>query len=670
MSKQSPPENTPPPFDSALFEIMAEESPNMVFVNKNGRVAYANKQCQKVMEYTKDELSAPTFDFLRLMAPESRGLIRENYTKHMNGLEVLPYEYRLVTKTGKTLDALITTKLINYDGGRAILGIITDVTPYKNLEKALRDSEQKYRTTIDALGDPIHVVDSALRIVLMNNAFNQLNESIGIRGSLIGKTVQEAYPFLNRSVEEEYRKVFSTEKVLITQEVNDIGGRTMYTETRKIPLWENGILTHVVTVMRDITELKKREKELIELNSELTESNQELRVLSVTDSHTGVYNHRYLTELLEKEFSRAKRDGSSLSLIMLDIDYFKSINDVYGHQFGDLVLRQFAAQIKSVVRKYNSVIRYGGEEFMVISPNTSRAHALRLAQRLMERITIHSFGNKKTGIRLKMSIGVASYPEDNVAKAIDLIDIADFVLGKAKEFGGNRVYSTLDIKDLGHRHGKKHHGKIGIKYLKEKIERLGKRANQSLIEAVFAFARTIELKDHYTGEHVERTVHFATRIAEKLGLSKDEIILIKQASILHDLGKVGISEKILQKPSKLSPREFKAIKDHPVIGADIIRPIHLLHRIVPLVMYHHERWDGKGYPMGLKAKEIPIGARIIALADTYQALISNRPYRKAYPQKEALQIIEKGSASHFDPDIVKIFLTIISKGRPRTRTVK
>jgi HD-GYP domain-containing protein (c-di-GMP phosphodiesterase class II) len=235
------------------------------------------------------------------------------------------------------------------------------------------------------------------------------------------------------------------------------------------------------------------------------------------------------------------------------------------------------------------------------------------------------------------------------------LELAEQVLGKAKEFGGNRAYSLEDVKTR--KAASK--GKSDVKYLQEKMERLNKRANQGLIEAIFAFAKTIELKDHYTGEHVERTVYFATRLAEGRGLTKEEVLHIKQAAILHDLGKVGISERILLKPAKLTVQEFKEIKKHPLIGVDIIRPIHLLHDIVPLIMYHHERWDGKGYPEGLKGEEIPMGARIIALADTYQALISNRPYRKAFPKTEAKDIIKRMAGSQFDPGLVKIFLKII-----------
>jgi diguanylate cyclase (GGDEF)-like protein len=349
---------------------------------------------------------------------------------------------------------------------------------------------------------------------------------------------------------------------------------------------------------------------------------------------------------------------------MLDIDYFKSINDVYGHQFGDLVLKQLADQLKKHLRRYDVVIRYGGEEFVALSPLTDRPTALILAQRLLEFINLHNFGNRKHVVKLKLSIAVASYPEDRIIKGMDLVELADQMLNRAKESGGNRVYSSLDKKKEKHKslikNGKE---SSGIKFLREKIDKLNKRANQSLIEAIFAFAKAIESKDKHTGRHVEMTVKYATEVAKKMGLSSEEIENVREASILHDLGKIGISEKILLKRSKLTKEEFDEIKKHPQIGVDIIRPLHFLHDIIPLMLYHHERWDGSGYPHGLKGEDIPIGARIIAVADAYQALTSNRPYRKAYFKEKAVKIIKVESGTHFDSVVVSTFLEVLRKNK-------
>ncbi|MFC1646540.1 PAS domain S-box protein [Candidatus Omnitrophota bacterium] len=413
------------------------------------------------------------------------------------------------------------------------------------------------------------------------------------------------------------------------------------------------------SLLGNIAERKRAEKELVVLNKELFKSNKRFKQLAFRDSHTGLYNHRYLQEAIESEFSRSKRYGFPLSVIMLDLDYFKSINDAYDHQFGDLVLKQFARQIKRMVRRYDAVIRFGGEEFFIVSPGIDRFAALNLAQRILDFVSSSNFGNEKFKVRLKLSVAVVSYPENKVAKGMDLVELADRILNKAKENGGSRVYSSTDIKELIHPVLENDDGGLDVKSLRIKISRLNKRANQSLIESVFAFARTIKLKDQYTGEHVESTVCFATEIANKLGLCKNEIEQVKRAAMLHDLGKIGISEKILLKRSQLTPKEFDHIKKHPQIGADILRPIHSLHGIIPLVLYHHEKWDGSGYPKGLKEDEIPLGARIVAIADVYHALISDRPYRKAFSKEKARVIIREGAGAQFDPEIVDLFLKVI-----------
>jgi HD-GYP domain-containing protein (c-di-GMP phosphodiesterase class II) len=260
---------------------------------------------------------------------------------------------------------------------------------------------------------------------------------------------------------------------------------------------------------------------------------------------------------------------------------------------------------------------------------------------------------------LKVSIGVASYPEDGATRATDLLSLMEKNLNRAKEYGGNRIHALGQTGPQAVP-GVADEGSDEILYLKEKITKLNKQANQNIIESIFALARTIELKDQCTGDHVERVVFYATEIANKFHLPDEQIENLKQAAILHDLGKIGISESILRKPTKLTDEEFELIKKHPLIAVDIIRPIHFLHHVIPLILYHHERWDGKGYPERLKSEEIPLGARILAVADVYQALTSDRPYRKAYSKGEALSIMQENAGTQFDPKIVPILVDIVN----------
>ncbi len=416
----------------------------------------------------------------------------------------------------------------------------------------------------------------------------------------------------------------------------------------------------------NIDELKITIKKAIE-RQELVLSNKDLlnrlKELSVKDPLTGLYNYRYLEERLSSEFKRAHRYVLPLSVIMIDIDYFKSINDIYGHQYGDLILKEFGQCLRDASRTNDIVIRYGGEEFLALLPDTNKAGAVIFGSRLLEKLVEHVFDPKGQKIKLKISMGLVSFPEDGVDTQMALIDLADKTLRTAKETGGNRLATLAEITEKQANNASQGE-KESVEQMKEKLLKMEGRVNQTLLESIYAFAKTIEAKDYYTSEHGENMVSIAVEIGKKLNISEKELENLKHAAILHDLGKIGIPDKILHKKGKLNEKELKKIRTHPQIGAEIIRSVHFLSAVVPIVLHHHERFDGLGYSSGLKGEDILLGARIIAVADVYQALVSDRPYRKAYSKKEALKIIQDGAGTQFDPEIVKIFLEILkSKGR-------
>jgi diguanylate cyclase (GGDEF)-like protein len=420
--------------------------------------------------------------------------------------------------------------------------------------------------------------------------------------------------------------------------------------------------TEVVRLKASNTRLKKLIIKLEESNRTTVQLNKKLSKLALKDPHTGLYNRRHLKETLEKELSLAKRHAQPLCVVMMDIDYFKSVNDVYGHTFGDLVLKQFTDTLKKVVRGYDIIFRFGGEEFVIVSPRTDRPTGVILAKRLLKTVHVHNFGNKENVVKIKLSISVTSYPEDGlVIRGLDLVHLADQILNKVKEYGGNKVFSSKDLEKMEENFTSENETSEVMELLKQKVYRLSQRANQSLIEAIFALAKTIGLKDWYSDAFTKRTIYYAVEIAKMLKLPKNEIEHIRKAAILHDIGKAGINEKILLKKSKLTTKEFGIMKKHPQLSTDIIRPLHFLRGTIPLILYHHERWDGKGYPHGLKGNEIPIGARIIAILDEYRSLTSNRPYRKAYPKNSAMKILARESGTKFDPQVTAAFLEILSR---------
>ena len=379
------------------------------------------------------------------------------------------------------------------------------------------------------------------------------------------------------------------------------------------------------------------------------------REISLKDPLTGLYNYRYLRERLSSEYRRAKRYALPISIMMLDIDYFKSINDAYGHYYGDIILKEFAQFLSDSARVNDVVIRYGGEEFLIILSDTDRAGAVMFGERLLEILKIYIFDPEKGKIKLKVSIGISSFPENGIDSESEFIESVDQALREAKERGGNMffVYGGVTKKNMsGLSTGNE---RRRIEELKSKLSKMRKRVTQSLLESIYAFAKAVENKDWYTAEHIESMVSLVSEIGKKMKLSEIEIESLKHAAVLHDLGKIGISDKILHKKGKLTKKEFEVIKKHPQVGAEIIKSINFLDSVVPLVSHHHERFDGLGYSSGMKGEAIPLGARIISVADTFQALTSNRPYRKAYSRKEAMRVIKEKSGTQFDPNVVKVF---------------
>ena len=356
-----------------------------------------------------------------------------------------------------------------------------------------------------------------------------------------------------------------------------------------------------------------------------------LRCLSETDSLTGLANHRKIHEFLALEQARAERYQGHFSLAMLDIDDFKLLNDTYGHPAGDVVLRQVAALLKENTRASDVVGRYGGDEFLLILPETGSAEAGVLAEKLRtslaEKPYITPAGER---IPLCASFGIAAYPGD-ARDANELVVVADANLYASKRRGGDVVTGSGEARPSQNDDG----GAFGL--------------FESLVTAV-------DNKDSYTRRHSEEVTEHALALAAGLGLSEASQRVVRVAALLHDVGKIGIPDRILRKPGHLSEAEYETVKGHPLLGETIIAAIPDLAEIRAAVVSHHERYDGTGYPHGLAREEIPLLGRILAVADAYSAMTTDRPYRKALTRGEALDELRAGSGTQFDPEIVQAFI--------------
>jgi diguanylate cyclase (GGDEF)-like protein/putative nucleotidyltransferase with HDIG domain len=387
--------------------------------------------------------------------------------------------------------------------------------------------------------------------------------------------------------------------------------------------------------------------------------NERLRALSLTDPLTGLANRRRFFEELNNEIKRSERYGEPLACMMLDLDYFKNVNDTCGHQFGDFMLQQVAGILKSDSRGLDIVARYGGEEFAVLLPNTTSEDASALAERIRKKIMDSRFIRGEITCKLTVSIGLASWTREEPVSQEKLISRADSTLYEVKASGRNAVLTW----EHSHRHTRRicreYIDEQGMKELRGKLSDFSKDLKQTYISAVSSLLSAVKVRDNYTLKHSYDVTYYALAIANEMGLSDADVGIINNAANLHDLGKIGIDERILTKPAALTERETEAVKEHPSMAADILRPLKFLAEEVSLIIHHHERFDGAGYPHGLKGEAIPLGARIIALADAFSAMTTERPYRSAMSSDEAIREVVANAGKQFDPAVVKAFLTAV-----------
>ncbi len=391
---------------------------------------------------------------------------------------------------------------------------------------------------------------------------------------------------------------------------------------------------------------------------------------SYMDSLTNLYSHRRFHELLSQELAYAKAKNVKVSVVIFDINDMSLINRDYGHSKGDEVIKVIANKINENIKKQDFAARYGGDKISVVLRNMNAEEAKYTAEYLTYSLSCCLVDD--IGPLNIVSVGIATYPDDSVDKEKLLVLAEQAVLvSKTKGYtnGRSTIVSSQDYdfwEDTAlNSFAKvmaKRHSQIGINFEEALVEQFQNEnilSQNHLIEVVTSLASAIDAKDEYTKDHSSSVSRYSVALAQALNLPKKEIERIKLGALLHDVGKIGIPEYILTKPSKLTDEEFEIIKQHPTIGVKkVLEPNPLLHDLIPIVKYHHEQWDGNGYPCGLKGDEIPLAARIVAIADTYHALISDRPYRKGLGVAKACEILEQGAEIQWDKELVRQFITI------------
>lgn len=397
------------------------------------------------------------------------------------------------------------------------------------------------------------------------------------------------------------------------------------------------LLRQVVAMRETVTYAKALhivQGELRAKNQALSGANARLEALATTDPLTGLPNHRGFVAAIDQELKRSQRYGRPCALLFLDLDHFKALNDGYGHPAGDAGLQEFATLVCTFLRGMDTVARWGGEEFLALLPETDGEGGLAAAERIRAAVATHTFA-VGGGIHLTCSVGTATYPFDSEERD-GLITAADRALYGAKKLGRNQVRTASDRALLA-----------------LDADKPGSREDAALAGTVEALIALVEARAHYTGQHTSRVSALTTRLALALGLDTSQAYMIGLAGRLHDVGKVVVPDAVLQKPAPLTEEEQALMRRHTVVGGDVVSRVPSLRAIAPLIRAHHEEWNGSGYPDGLTGEQIPLGARIVAVADAYYAMTTNRPDQPACDAASALAELRRCAGTLFDPTVVQ-----------------
>jgi diguanylate cyclase (GGDEF)-like protein len=377
---------------------------------------------------------------------------------------------------------------------------------------------------------------------------------------------------------------------------------------------------------------------------------------ATTDRLTGVSNRAMLLASLFAEVERANRYARPLSVAFVDIDHFKAVNDTYGHAAGDVVLRGVAQTIKDNIRDSDLIGRYGGEEFMLLLAETGVEEGAVLTEKLRLLVARQRFTvAPDTDLAITISIGIAG-GGGGTLRTDTLVRDADAAMYSAKSLGRNQTYVFAE-PDEDARVPRAPISPAG-RMLAVEIGRSAREAATASLTSVVAPL------PHYRGQPSPLIASIVTVMARSLDLPENEVDRIRVAALLHDVGKVAVPQDILEKPAPLTSTEWRTVVQHPRIGQVILEQAAALKDAVPIILHHHERYSGHGYPFGLRGNDIPLGARIVAIADAYDAMTHDRPYKRAVSHEEAVAELRRHAGTQFDPELVTLFCDLFASAAP------
>jgi diguanylate cyclase (GGDEF)-like protein/PAS domain S-box-containing protein len=658
------------------FRALLESAPIAAIVtDARGRIEVLNAAAEETFGYDRRELIGQPIDVL---LPER---FRERHAQECDAFLGNPARRPMAAgrdvvalrKDGSEFVATCGLAAVETGNGPLAISFVMDITERKRAEEALREAEEKWRSLVENAPDMIMTVDREGTILFMNRTV----PGYAVQDAIGTTTYDYIPPEYHERIRTAVQRVFETGQPQSYEIAGDgPSGETSWYASRVGPIMRDGKVVAATIIASDITARKLAEEDVARVNSELekeqkqiealnrslerkvTERTRELRIANkelqqrhrqlltaraqaVTDALTGLPNHRAFHERVRDEVSRASANGTEIGLIMMDIDGFKSVNDSLGHLAGDRILRRLARTLCAAAPR-EDIYRYGGDEFTVLLPGASCRETTALAEQLRRAVEKRTNGS---GEGITISLGIACYP-DTASSAEELIYGSDAAMYWAKSAGKNSVGDWSKLV---------RHRAEGVLpwYAADRAIRAS--------DTVSALVAALAAKDPATASHTERCSWYAARLAEELGLGERDTSIVRLASLLHDIGKLAVPDDVLFKPGPLDDHEWTLMRQHPVTALNILGQIRSVADATPAILHHHEHFDGSGYPDGLAGDRIPIASRILLVTDAFDAMTTDRPYRRAMPVEAAVEELKSNAGTQFDPDVVEAFLRILGR---------
>ena len=580
------------------FSKLFENSPEAICILDNeDRFIDVNASFERTFGYCKEELLNCNINDKIVQVGSSKEATQISEIV-MQG-NVVEYETLRMKKDGSLVDVHILGYPLIFENKRiGVFGIYKDITNQKRIEEAVKASEYTFRTLFEGSSDAVFIMEDS-KFVDCNPA------TIGLLGydskeDIVGKSPWELSPFMQPDNKNKNSKEMALEIINATQ------------KNQRFEWWHQKKDSSLLPVEIMLTSILLNEKKVFHCMcrdiSERKKMEQKLEYLGYHDLLTGLYNRRFFEEELKRlDVPR----NFPLTIVIADVNGLKLINDSFGHAIGDELLKTVAEVTTKACRADDIIARLGGDEFVILLPKTDAFETEQILKRIKALISKEKVGS----IDISVSFGYETKKKEE-EKIQEILKKAEDHMYKKKLF--------------------------------ESPSMRGKTIN--------AIINTLHEKNKREEQHSHRVSALCKSMGQSLGLPEGEIEELKTVGLLHDIGKIAIEETILNKPGKLTDDEWREIKRHPEIGYRILSTVNDMSEMAEYVLAHHERWDGLGYPKGLKGEEITLQSRIISIADAYDAMTSERSYRSALPEITVREELRKNSGTQFDPELVSVFI--------------